>query len=166
MLKGKVFTFPGMSALLSALSGVVNAAQPFPDLLTAGQPGAHHLEAWKAAGGEVVLDIRDPMEPRPFDEPALVRALGMRYVNVSVLQGALDDATMEGVLAELRRSSGHPTLFHCASANRVGGALIPFLILDKGMTEEEAVETAMTLGLRGADLLEWGVDYARRQTGG
>lgn len=155
-----------MSTLLSALTGVPNASQPLPDLVTSGQPGPQHLEALKAAGGEVVLDIRDPMEPRPFDEPAVVRALGMRYVNVSVRQGALNDATLEAVLAELRVNAGHPMLFHCASANRVGGALIPYFILDKGMSEDDAVEAAMAVGLRGPDLLEWGLEYARRKTGG
>jgi protein tyrosine phosphatase (PTP) superfamily phosphohydrolase (DUF442 family) len=155
-----------MSALLDALTGVPNASQPLPDLLTSGQPGPQHLKALKAAGGEAVLDIRDPMEPRPFDEPELVGQLGMRYANVSVRQGALDDATMDAVLAEVRRNAEHPMLFHCASANRVGGALIPYFILDKGMSEDDAVEAATRIGLRGADLLEWGLDYARRKTGG
>jgi len=155
-----------MSALLDALSGVPNASQPLPHLVTGGQPTPRHLEALKAAGVEIIIDIRDPMEPRGFDEPALVRSLGMRYANVSVLQGALNDATMDAVLAELRRDEGHPTLLHCASANRVGGALIPYLRLDKGMSEDDAVEAAMRVGLRAADLLEWGLEYARRKTGG
>ena len=57
-------------------------------------------------------------------------------------------------------------LLHCASANRVGGALIPHFILDHGMTEDAAVTAAMKVGLRGADLLEWGLEYARREAGG
>jgi len=152
-----------MTDLLSALRGVVNASQPLPKLATSGQPGPANLEALKAAGTEVILDIRDPMEPRPLDEPAAVRRLGMEYVNVPVLQGALDDEMMDRTLAEIRRNAGRPTLLHCASANRVGGVLIPYLILDRGMSEEEAIEAAMKVGLRGADLLEWGLDYARRK---
>ena len=155
-----------MASLLDALSGVPNASQPLPLLLTSGQPGPQHFEALHAAGVQVILDIRDPMEPRPFDEPELVRKLGMQYLNVSVRQGALDDATMEQVLAVVRGNEGQPVLFHCASANRVGGALLPYLILDQGMSEDDAVEAAMKIGLRGADLLEWGLDYARRKTGG
>ena len=151
--------------MLSALRGVVNAAQPLPDLATAGQPEPSHFQALKAAGAEVILDIRDPFEPRPFDEAELVRSLGMEYVNVSVRHGALDDATMDAVLAEVRRNEGRPTLVHCASANRVGGVLIPYFILDRGMSEEAAVEEAMKIGLRGPDLLEWGLDYARRKRG-
>lgn len=152
--------------MLQALSGVVNASEPVPGLLTSGQPSERHFEALKAAGVAAVIDIRDPMEPRPFDEPALVRGLGMTYSNVSVRQGALDDAVMDAVLEEIRKHAHHPTLLHCASANRVGGALIPWFIIDKGMSEDDAVAAAMKVGLRAADLLEWGLDYTRRKTGG
>jgi protein tyrosine phosphatase (PTP) superfamily phosphohydrolase (DUF442 family) len=156
-----------MPNLLESLAGVPNASLPLPGLATAGQPSPAALQAFHDAGGQVVLDIRDPMEPRPFDEPELVRKLGMEYVNVSVRQGALDDGVMDRVLDAVRRSAARnsPLLFHCASANRVAGALIPYFIIDKKMGEDEAVEAAMRLGLRGADLMEWGLDYARR-TGG
>lgn len=152
--------------MLRALSGVPNVSEPLPGLLTGGQPMPHHFEALKAAGLAAVIDIRDPMEPRPFDEPALVRRLGMEYSNVSVRQGALDDEVMGAVLGELRKHAHHPTLLHCASANRVGGALIPWFMMERGMTEDEAIAAAMKVGLRAADLMEWGLDYARRKTGG
>ena len=153
-----------MPDLLQALAGVPNVSQPVPGLATAGQPSAAALTAFRDAGGQVVLDIRDPMEPRPFDEPALVRQLGMEYVNLSVRHGALDDRVMDQILEVVRERAGQnkPLLFHCASANRVAGALIPYFILDRGMDEDAAVETAMRVGLRGADLMEWGLDYARR----
>jgi protein tyrosine phosphatase (PTP) superfamily phosphohydrolase (DUF442 family) len=152
-----------MADLLAALTGVVNAAQPLPDLATAGQPGLAHFEALRAAGAEVIFDIRDPMEPRPLDEPETVRRLGMEYVNVPVQHGALDDEVMDQALEVLRRNAGRPMLLHCASANRVGGVLIPYFILDRGMSEDDAIEAAMKIGLRGSDLLEWGLDYARRR---
>jgi protein tyrosine phosphatase (PTP) superfamily phosphohydrolase (DUF442 family) len=155
-----------MADMLSALTGVPNPRQPLPNLATAGQPGRANFEALKAAGTEVILDIRDPMEPRPLDEPETVRQLGMEYLNVPVLQGMLDDEMLDRSLAVLRQNAGRPTLLHCASANRVGGVLIPYFILDQGMSEDDAVETAMKIGLRGADLLEWGLDYARRKKEG
>lgn len=155
-----------MSSALSALGGVVNASEPIPGMLTSGQPGAEHLKALSQAGVKTVIDIRDPMEPRPFDEPGLVRQLGMKYVNVSVRQGALDDATMDGFLDAVRKAEGAPMLVHCASANRVGGALIPYFMLDRKMAEEDAVAAAMKIGLRGADLLEWGLEYSQRKAGG
>jgi protein tyrosine phosphatase (PTP) superfamily phosphohydrolase (DUF442 family) len=155
-----------MADMLAALAGVPNPQQPLPNLATAGQPGPAHFEALKAAGTEVVLDIRDPMEPRPLDVPETIRRLGMEYVNVPVRQGMLDDEMLDRALAELRKNADRPMLLHCASANRVGGVLIPYFILDQGMSEDDAIEAAMRIGLRGADLLEWGLDYARRKKEG
>jgi protein tyrosine phosphatase (PTP) superfamily phosphohydrolase (DUF442 family) len=149
-----------------ALTGVSNVAEPLPNLLTGGQPSAKHFEALKAAGLEVVLDIRDPMEPRPFDEAQLVQSLGMRYVNVPVVAGTLTDETLERLLGLIRENESRPTLLHCASGNRVWGPVIPRLVLDRGLTDEEAATIAMRGGLRGAEILEWGLDYTRRQRGG
>lgn len=151
-----------MATPLEAIQGVPNAHSPAPNLVTGGQPTPAHFEALAAAGVKVVLDIRDAMEPRPFDEPALVHELGMEYINVSVTAGNLDDPTMERVLAVVRANADRPLLFHCASGNRVGGALLPYFIKDRGLTEEQAIQEAMRVGLRGADLLQWGLDYAQR----
>ncbi len=151
-----------MTSPIAAIAGVANAAAPLPNLVTGGQPGAGHFEALKLAGVDIVLDIRDPMEPRPFDEPALLARLGMEYINIPVTAVNLDDPTLERILAVVRGNQTRPMLFHCASGNRVGGAMIPHLMLDHGMTEEAAIEGAMRMGLRGAELLEWGLDYVRR----
>ncbi len=152
-----------MTNPLDALAGVANAAEPLPNLLTGGQPSAAHLQALKTAGVKVILDIRDPIEPRPFDEVQTAKNLGLEYLNIPVSAGTLDDPTLERILAVVRANAGRPMLFHCASGNRVGGALLPHFILDHGMTEDTAIETAMRTGLRGADVLEWGLDYARRK---
>ena len=151
-----------MSSAYQAIQGVANACQLLPNLLTGGQPTAEQLEALSQVHGSIVLDLRDPMEPRPVEEAALARQLGLEYVNVPVRAGALDDQILERVLG-LLRSAGDRTVFvHCGSGNRVGGALLPYLILDHGMEEEDAVEQAMRVGLRSAEVLEWGLDYARR----
>lgn len=151
-----------MPSAFQAVSGVANACQILPNVISGGQPTAEQLRNLKAAGGEIVLDLRDPMEPRPVDEAALVRELGMEYVNVPVRAGSLDDATLEQILAALRRAGDRTVFFHCGSGSRVGGALIPYFILDQGMEEQDAVEQAMRVGLRSAEYMEWGLDYARR----
>ena len=112
-----------------------------------------------------MLDLRDPMEPRPIDEAALVRELGMEYVNVPVRAGSLDDTTLERILEVLRGAGDRTVFFHCGSGNRVGGALIPYFILDQEMDEQDAVNQAMRVGLRSAEMMEWGLDYARRRKG-
>ena len=146
-----------MSQLSDALAGIPNAHEPVPGVITGGQPTRAQLEAFQAAGGRLVIDVRDPMEQRPFDEPAVARELGLTYVNVPVSPGATSDEKMNALLETLRTHDGEPTLFHCASGNRVGGPLIAWLMLDKGMDQETAVEHAMRSGLRSAEYLEWGV---------
>jgi hypothetical protein len=38
-------------------------------------------------------------------------------------------------------------------------------MLDQGLEEEDAVGQAMRVGLRSAELMEWGLDYVRRAQG-
>ena len=151
-----------MSIALQALSGVANACEVFPHLVTGGQPNAAQLRALSEAGGGIVLDLRDPMEPRTVDEPAVVQSLGMEYVNIPVRAGSLDDATLDRVLSVLRSAGDRTVFVHCGSGNRVGGALIPYFILDRKLDEPDAIDQAMRVGLRSAEMMEWGLDYARR----
>src|SRR3954467_4947368 len=151
-----------MTDTFQALSGVANACQILPNVITGGQPNSQQLRALKEAGGGIVLDIRDPMESRPVDEPMLVRQLGMEYVNIPVGAGSPDDATLGRILVVLREAGDRTVFFHCGSGNRVGGALIPYFMLDMGFGEEEAVDQAMRVGLRSAEIMEWGLSYVRR----
>lgn len=152
-----------MPTPIEALDGVANACQILPNVLTGGQPAAANLQALKEAGVRVVLDARDPMEPRPIDEPELVRQLGMEYVNVPVTTGALTEAMLDGILGVLRGAGDGLVYFHCASGNRAAGAMIAYLMVDHGLAEDEAVGQAMRAGLRSAELMEWGLEYARRK---
>jgi protein tyrosine phosphatase (PTP) superfamily phosphohydrolase (DUF442 family) len=154
-----------MSTLLSAIRDLPNACEPLAGVVTGGQPTAEHIQALKAAGCEVVLDLREPMEPRPLDEPAAVRAAGMEYLNIPISGARLTDETLAQVRDTVSNLVGDRTLFvHCGSGSRVGAALIPYLMLDKGMGEEDAVEIAMKVGLRSAELMEWAINYVGRQT--
>jgi protein tyrosine phosphatase (PTP) superfamily phosphohydrolase (DUF442 family) len=151
-----------MSALLlAAIAGLPNASEPVPGWVTGGQPTAAQVAALHGAGCQVVLDNRDPMEPRPFDEPAAVRAAGMEYVNVPIVHGAATVDTMRQMHEAVKKLAGRKALLHCSSGNRTAAALIPYLILDKGIPEEDAVETAMKMGLRSAELMELALDYVR-----
>ena len=150
-----------MSNLLAAAAGVKNAAEPVPGLVTGGQPSAEHLAALAAAGCEVVVDNRDPMEPRPLDEPAAVRAAGMEYVSVPIVHGGATTDTMRRMHEVVRGLKGRKALLHCASGNRTAAALIPYFMIDRGMTEEEATDLAMAMGLRSAELLELALEYTQ-----
>jgi protein tyrosine phosphatase (PTP) superfamily phosphohydrolase (DUF442 family) len=153
-----------MSGLLDAIIGVPNASEPLPGLVTGGQPTAPHLAALRQAGCRMVLDCRDPMEPRPLAEPEDVAAAGLEYRCIPVGHSRGSDATLTQIRDALKASVGTtPVLFHCASGNRVGAALIPYLMLDQGFTKEDAVNTAMRVGMRSAELMEWALEYVRKQ---
>jgi protein tyrosine phosphatase (PTP) superfamily phosphohydrolase (DUF442 family) len=142
-----------MSDQFNALTGVPNVCQALPALITGGQPSEAQLRSLGAAGGAIV---------RPLDEPALVRQLGMEYVNIPITPGTLTDKTIEGILEVLRKAGEKPVFAHCGSGSRVAGALIPYLMLDLKMEEGDAVNQAMRMGLRSPEMLDWGVDYGRR----
>ena len=152
-----------MSQLLDAISGVTNASEPLPGVVTGGQPQVSHLNALHAAGCQLVLDLRDPMEPQPFG-PEAVRALGMEYVNVPVSGSTHTDDTLARIRAAVQSAAGtRKMFFYCNSGNRVGATLIPYLMLDAGMDEETAIETAMKVGMRSAELMEWALTYVKKQ---
>lgn len=152
-----------MSALLTAVPGLPNAAEPVPGWITGGQPTEQQLKAFKAAGGEVVLDNRDPMEPRAFDEPVAVRTAGLEYHSLPIVHGAVNQDTMKRMHEMLRRLSGRKALLHCSSGNRTSAALIPYLMIDQEMTQDDAVDLAMRGGLRSAELMELAIAYATHQ---
>jgi uncharacterized protein (TIGR01244 family) len=152
-----------MPTAYEALAAIPNACQALPTVVTGGQPSAADLERFAAAGGELVLDTRDPREPRPLDEAATLQRLGLDYEVVPIAAGMLTDDTLERIRTVLRAAGTKSVLFHCASGNRVGAALVPYLVLDQGMTEDDAVAQAMRVGLRSPELLEWARDYVRRQ---
>ena len=153
-----------MTNLLAAVKGLPNASEPLPGWVTGGQPSAAQITALQGAGCQVILDNRDPMEPRSFDEPAAVRAAGMEYVNIPIVHGAVTVDTMQQMHAAVKKLAGRKALLHCSSGNRTAAALIPYLMLDQGMEQEDAVEMAMIMGLRSAELMELALEYVRGET--
>jgi len=145
--------------LLAAVAGLPNAAEPVAGWITGGQPSEQQLKSFKAAGGEVVVDNRDSMEPRPFDEPNTARALGLEYVSLPIVHGAVGVDTMKQMYATLKKLEGRKALLHCSSGNRTSAALIPYLMLDKKMEQDDAIEVAMRGGLRSAELMELAVQF-------
>ena len=129
--------------------GLYNAEQPLEYVATAGQPTEEHLERLAEAGYKTVVDLRTPGEtPRPDEWGMVVRRTAMEYVNIPVGHKSIDDETFDRFRELIRDGGRRPVLVHCTSANRVGALLIPYLILDEGMTPEKASEIAAEVGLR------------------
>ena len=153
-----------LSSSLSA--ALANGHMPLDGIVTAGQPRADQFASLAAGGISTVIDIRAPGEPRGFDEPAAARAAGMEYHNIPVVAGALTAAEFDQVRDLLRTPEKRPVLFHCASANRVGALLLPYLVLDEQRSPDEALQIARDVGLRSEELAQTAFDYIRGQQDG
>lgn len=138
--------------------------EPWPGVITAGQPRGPEWARLAEAGVQTVVDIREAWEPRGHDEEAMVAAAGLRYVHIPLGNGRIADETFERVRAAMRDREDAPVVVHCASGNRVGGALIPWWVLDEGLSEEEALQAAVNAGLASRSLAVEAFDYVRRQT--
>lgn len=151
--------------LARAVPGLAQGYCPLPGVATAGQPGSDQLRAIAAAGYRAVLDLRAPGETRGYDEVAVARQAGLRYENLPVTAATLKDADFDRVRAFLSDESNVPLLVHCASANRVGALLLPYLVLDLGRSMDDALAAAQRIGLRSADMAEAAVRYIRSHGG-
>ena len=122
----------------------------------------------KKMGFASVINLREAQEPGADIDThrAAAEAAGLRYYHVPFNGAKPDPKVADQFVKIISSSEAAPAFIHCASANRVGGAMIPFFILDNGMDEQAAIDAAMQIGLRNAGLMEWGLDYTRRHAGG
>ena len=140
-------------------TGLPNAGVPVPGVITAGQPTAAQLEQLARDGVEVVADLRAASEDRGFDEPAVAAALALEYHSIPVV-GASIGAREFAALRSLMRARGtRRVLVHCKSANRVGAALIPWLVLDEHRSTEDALRIARQVGLRSDEMARAAIAY-------
>lgn len=140
-------------------AGIPNARVLLDGIVTAGQPTAAHLAQLARAGVKTVIDLRGADEPRGFDEAGAAASAGLEYHVVPVVAGAVGRAEFDAVRALLGTAEKRPVLVHCASANRVGAALIPYFMLDEHRTREEALQIARDVGLRSDDLARTALAY-------
>ena len=118
-----------------------------------------HLTHAAQAGCRTVLDLRTPDEPRGYDEARAAQAADLEYVNVPVTYDGLGAAEFDRVRELLRHAPDQPVLVHCASANRVGAVLLPWLVLDQGHARDAAFDLACAVGLRHPGLVDAAFQY-------
>ena len=145
---------------------LLNGVSVTPTIATGGQPSPHDIEGLARAGYRTILDLREPAEHRGFDEPGAVAGAGLRYINVAVGNHAHDDRLFEDIRALLRDSALAPILVHCATGNRVGFALLPWMVLDQHMSLDAAMEEATRMGLRSMALARIAINYVARVRAG
>ena len=133
--------------------GIPNAIQPEEGLLIAGQPTAKQLKAAAKAGYKTVIDLRPLSEDRGFDEEKAARKAKLEYSNIAVTPDTLDTSTIKYFLTVLSNAE-RPALIHCASGNRAGGLYYAWLVLEKGVPEDQAMAQAQAAGLSDPQLGE------------
>ena len=140
-----------VSSLKVDLDAVVALEQvkPVDGVTTAGQPDKASFKVFADSGYVAVIDLRTEGEDRGLDEPAVVEALGMDYINFPI---GRDGITFENAktLDEIMVRYDQPVLVHCGSANRVGAlfALNAYRATDD---VDEALAAGRAAGLTGME---------------
>ena len=135
-----------------------------PSLMTGGQPSERAFGVIAKNGFRTVLNLRAASEGiDPARDRAAAEREGMRYLHIPVESRAPRDEQAEEFVRVVRDESNHPIFVHCATANRVGAFMLIYRVLEDGWGEERALEEATRIGLRGAELQRFALDYVARK---
>lgn len=132
------------------------------NLYLAGQFTPEDLGEIKLEKVARIISLRTDGEIK-WNEQAAVQEAGLNYVNVPFRSPeSLTDDVFDKV-RELLKDESTKTLFHCGSANRVGGVWLPYRVLDEGVAVETAMAEAKEIGLNAPMIEEKALDYIRRK---
>ena len=147
-----------------SLPGAKNYTRVDATVACGGATGVEAFPELRARGFAAVVNLREAGEPGADIDGAsrAAQAQGLRYLHIPLSSRNPGAGAFDTFLDAMKDPANSPVYIHCASANRVGAALIPYFMIDRGMSESDAVDAAMQVGLRNAGLMEWGLDYARR----
>jgi protein tyrosine phosphatase (PTP) superfamily phosphohydrolase (DUF442 family) len=146
--------------LLTQLASVQNIRQPYSWLLTGGQPDSATLVSLGKTGAWDVMDLRTAAEPRGFNEPAVAKSAGLRYMAIPTSAADFSDSKFTALRHHLvAHGPQRPLFVHCGSGNRVGAALLPWLVLDRHVEEDTALAMARDIGLRDPVITQRALDY-------
>jgi len=146
----------------SATLGQTKNVHQCGNLFLAGQFTTDDLSKITEAGIKRVITLRTEGEI-DWDEKAALKEVGLELIEVP-FRGpeTLSDEVFDKV-RELLSDDKTATLFHCGSANRVGGAWLPFRVLDEGVELDIAIQEAKEIGLRTEGYQEKALDYIQRK---
>lgn len=140
------------AATVATPATVVKLMEPLPGLYTAGQPEATDWAAIRARGVRTVINLRAPGELKDRDEPAEVKAVGLRYIEIPVAGADGINADNARALHQaLAPAHGGGVLVHCASGNRAGALLALEQARFDGVDKEAAAELGRKAGVTSLD---------------
>ena len=127
---------------------------------TGGQPSEQAFAKVAASGFHSVLSLRARGEGIDLaKERSLVEKAGLRYFNIPVVSSAPRVEQADEFIRLVKEKSNHPMLINCASANRVGAFMMIYRVLEQGWSEEQALDEALKIGLRGDELKKFAQSY-------
>lgn len=121
------------------------------DVYVSGQPTELGIREMRDSGVTTVVNLRTPSEMQrvPFDEGALVKSLGMRYVSIPVRGDSTYPYSPDAVkrFAEVMRTAKGKVLLHCTVGWRASHLWAAYLIEDRGVPVEAALANARAINL-------------------
>ena len=122
------------------------------DVFISGQPTEQGLRELQKQGVTTVVNLRSPEEMKarvPFDEPAVVKSLGMTYVYIPMRGNAEFPYSPEGLktFAAAMHDATGKVLLHCTVAWRASHMWAAYLIQYRGVPVETALAEARSINL-------------------
>jgi len=121
--------------------------EPWPGILTAGQPTKQDFEMLRDRGVRTVINLRVPSESGTRDEPEWIKELGMAYISIPVAGAAGVNEETARALDRALETAERPVLVHCGSSNRVGAVFALRAFHLEGKSAEDALEIGRSSGV-------------------
>ncbi len=116
------------------------------DITVTGQVTPEQLQQATNSGFKSVLNLRASDEKGFLkDEQQQAETAGLNYTNIPLKVETINDELIGEILEQIDKLP-KPALVHCASGMRAGAMSLMNVAIHKGMTPEEAFETAEKLG--------------------
>lgn len=134
--------------------GATSSVTHVRHLWLSGQPDEATLEAARAEGVGIVIDLREPDE-HAWDEKQAVEDLGMAYHNVPVpREQPFPPDALARIDALVRENEDEQILVHCSTGNRAAGWLATHLVGVHGMGLEDALAVGRKAGITKDAIIE------------
>jgi len=109
-------------------------------LVTSGQPSAVQLRNLRVQGYAAVINLAPPGSYGALrDEPQLVAAAGMQYLNIPVDFDKPDPRAFERFRAALGRLHGQQVWVHCQMNLRASVFVLLYRVIDEGVAIDRAI---------------------------
>lgn len=128
----------------------------------AGQPTEAGFKMLADSGVKFVVNLRSIKEMQTkvdFDEAAVVKSLGMKYIHIPVVPSSFSSMDVDRVIEVLDQASMDTNkqsriLIHCASSNRVGAMWAAYLNRELGFDSDKAIEYGKNAGLNSDSMID------------